>query len=88
MNNQLLIWLLTFDQAQNQLCIFCGTKSNTQGLDFTYNTALLGFQATVSYMLSLPDFYQIELRLIMAENPYKTSSFSVWSTESNLDRRW
>ncbi len=26
---------------------------------------------------NLPDFYQIEIRLIMAENPYKTSSFSV-----------
>ena len=26
---------------------------------------------------NLPDLYQIEIRLIMAENPYKTSSLSV-----------
>ena len=40
--------------------------------------------------MNIPDFYHIEIRLkstLMAENPYKTSPFSVWSTESNLVRQ-
>ena len=40
--------------------------------------------------MNLPDFYRIEIRLkstLMAENPNKTSPFSVWSTESNWDRQ-
>ena len=40
--------------------------------------------------MNLPDFYHIEIRLkstLMAENPNETSPFSVWSTESNMDRR-